>query len=398
MIGPEGQLKDSTYLLFDEPERYRWLHPWLRWDAEYFLSNAKNKLYEADFHHAFYPGYPLLMSGVRQTLFFWSDGEWAMPVSGLIVSNIAFILAAMGLYKFVMSAVRKPGMSSNQTAKVATYLFCLNPASVFASSLYSESLYAAFTMWGSYILLQSLDLRYTYVRRVRCFVAAVFLYSLATLTRSNGVLLLIPLFLTALQSSTIFTRPFVGKIGLKRELVHWTVAGIGAVIVIFPWFAFSSFGYTLFCEPTKSSSIPPNLHGFISKWPQTLYIYMSRIVKGSSATKGPEWCANGRIPSVYRFIQQKYWNIGLFKYWRLSKLDRWIIGLPFYLCGYYIVFRHRKQVLREVAAGHHIMLFVLLTITLFTAHVEVSNNILIIMRRWLSVSLWVSQVIGCHCQ
>ncbi|KAL4268204.1 GPI mannosyltransferase 2 [Pleurotus pulmonarius] len=41
----------------------------------------------------------------------------------------------------------------------------------------------------------------------------------------------------------------------------------------------------------------------------------------------PEWCSR-TIPSIYGYVQAKYWNVGLFKYWTPQQLPNFILPAP----------------------------------------------------------------------
>jgi phosphatidylinositol glycan class V len=46
-----------------------------------------------------------------------------------------------------------------------------------------------------------------------------------------------------------------------------------------------------------------------------------------SATDAPEWCAR-RLPLIYSFVQVRYWNNGLLRYWSLQQLPNFLIAAP----------------------------------------------------------------------
>ncbi|KAF7428396.1 ER membrane glycoprotein subunit of the GPI transamidase complex-like protein [Pleurotus ostreatus] len=47
----------------------------------------------------------------------------------------------------------------------------------------------------------------------------------------------------------------------------------------------------------------------------------------SADVSAPEWCSR-TIPSIYSYVQAKYWNVGLFKYWTLQQLPNFILPAP----------------------------------------------------------------------
>ena len=88
-----------------------------------------------------------------------------LALAGYIVSNCAFVFAALVLYwrvrrdaagaaaaALTWHRARRLGcltLRDGDMARRAAYLFCFNPASVFYSAVYSESLFAFLTFSGA---------------------------------------------------------------------------------------------------------------------------------------------------------------------------------------------------------------------------------------------------------
>lgn len=132
----------------------RWWRPWTRWDSAHFLSIAEEG-YTRKSDIAFLPGYPLAISVLGKLC------QCNLVFAGLVISNVSFVLAAKGLERVAGNA--------------AAVALVLSPASVFFSSVYSESLFAAFTFWGIALSAQ------------RPWLASL-LFAGATACRANGVL------------------------------------------------------------------------------------------------------------------------------------------------------------------------------------------------------------------
>jgi len=175
---------------------------WYQWDAGWYLRIAGNgsqmgySRYTAEAHHhfsafAFFPLYPLL---VRAAAVLVPGALDSIPVSGgggtppaslvlagLVVANLAFVLALIALYLLAESRAG-PG-----AARRTVLLLCLFPTTIFFSAPYSESL---FFLW--------LVLFFLCLDRRRWWLAGL-CGLLASATRSNGVFLVIPYLVAAWQ-------------------------------------------------------------------------------------------------------------------------------------------------------------------------------------------------------
>ena len=144
----------------------------VRWDAVYFVSMSLEG-YVFEQQHAFFPLLPWLTRLLAHTLLI-PLGLVASPVSvhvvaGVIVTNVAFVLAAVVLYRLTLVIFR-----NRRFALVSALMFCLSPAGMFMSAMfvhflphlqgpsfdltrsfarsYTESLFALLTFSGMYLL------------------------------------------------------------------------------------------------------------------------------------------------------------------------------------------------------------------------------------------------------
>ena len=145
----------------------------LAWDSLHFLRIAQCG-YETEKSFAFFPLLPGTMRGVQSTRACpWRSAQpgaaachpalcadvaravlnslmpalyprCTLALAGFVVSNCAFVFAALVLYWLGCLTLRDGDM-----ARRAAYFFCFNPASVFYSAVYSESLFAFLTFSGA---------------------------------------------------------------------------------------------------------------------------------------------------------------------------------------------------------------------------------------------------------
>ncbi len=152
----------------------RLLDGWANMDGGWYLSIAQHG-YAHRFSEAFFPLYPLLVRIVAGT------GMGYVP-AGIVLSLVFFSAAAVLLYRLTADAL------GERTALWTVVFLSIAPTSFFFQAVYTESLF----------LLLSVALFY-FARR-RQWLAAGVMGLLATLTRSAGVVLVVPLALFYLQS------------------------------------------------------------------------------------------------------------------------------------------------------------------------------------------------------
>jgi hypothetical protein len=156
------------------PPLNRWgerlLGIWSHWDGEWYLLIAQNGYRPADGTSAFFPFYPLLIKLLGWLL----GGNYLL--AGVLISTAATLAVMILLYELIG---REFGRETG--SKTVLYLAAF-PTAFFLAAIYSESLFLALAL-GAFLA----------VRHWRNWVVAGLLVALASLTRSMGILLLIPL-------------------------------------------------------------------------------------------------------------------------------------------------------------------------------------------------------------
>jgi phosphatidylinositol glycan class V len=238
-----------------------------------------------------YPHYELTIQCVRLVLSLLFGNvlshETLTLVSAFLLSNTFFLVAVVALYRLSINI-----LESEPLAYTAALIFCFNPASIFMSATYSESLFAALTFGGCYYL--SKDVMFS----------AAILFSLASLTRSNGVVLIGFLLYHTLYKIVSYSHNT--KPNSSMTLLSWiailllecvelvTLSGV----VFLPLSAFQYYSYQLYCKNVTTSSPRP-------------------------------WCSSGPfIPSFYNFVQSHYWNVGFLQYYTVKQIPNFLVAAP----------------------------------------------------------------------
>jgi len=154
------------------PDLTGWQHyfiqPWRNWDGHWFALIAQEGYFERP-TTAFFPLYPLLLRGGCWLL----DGQ--IELAGVLIANAALLGALFLLYQLIQLDFPRA------VARRAILYLALFPTAYYLGAVYSESLFLLLSVGSLYA-----------ARRNRWWVAGAFGF-LAALTRSHGILLLIPL-------------------------------------------------------------------------------------------------------------------------------------------------------------------------------------------------------------
>ncbi|MBV8530654.1 MAG: hypothetical protein JO104_05000 [Candidatus Eremiobacteraeota bacterium] len=154
-----SHVQESSYIL---------LAVWGRWDAVHYLDIATRGYQGTDM--AFFPLYPLLIRIVGSLA-----GNHL--IGGLLISNASFFFGLLYLYKLLEHEYDRA------VARRAIFYVSIFPTSVYFTAVYTESLFFMLTVASFY-----------YMRSRQWWVAGIFGF-FASLTRVEGVLLIVPFIL-----------------------------------------------------------------------------------------------------------------------------------------------------------------------------------------------------------
>ncbi|XP_044967887.1 GPI mannosyltransferase 2-like isoform X2 [Hordeum vulgare subsp. vulgare] len=209
-----------------------------------------------------------------------------LVISGHVLNNVAFVAAAAYFYRLSVLILKDSG-----AAYRASVLFCFNPASVFYSSLYSESLYALFSLGGLFYLFFG-------SRTV-----AMIMLALSGSARSNGALNAGYICFEALLQA------YDAAIQKKRHMALVT-GFLRSTFIFLPFFAFQAYGYLNIC-----------LHGYTDEL--------------------RPWC-KAKLPLLYSFIQSHYWGVGFLRYFQVKQLPNFLLASPVLSLAVYSIVHYIK--------------------------------------------------------
>ena len=273
----------------------------MTWDSVYFARVASEG-YEHEQAHAFFPLLPALM----RLLAFGSRSRCALAASGLLVSNLAHVASAVALERLGTLVLRDPA-----AARTAATLFALNPASVFHSAAYTESLFACLSFAGCLALA---------LPRARPNLAAL-AFALACAARSNGALNLAFLahdFAFARVGAAAWFGIRARRAKPRRRTVGYettpftdrlaaTVAFAARFsVAVAPLLAAQALGYRTYCAGANSDGSA-----------------------NRRANVPRPWCDRWTpFPNIYAFVQSEYWNVGFLRYYQARQLPNFALAAP----------------------------------------------------------------------
>ena len=144
------------------------LASWNHWDAANYVRIAQFG-YQTPYDVAFFPLFPLLITAFAHIL-----GSWSYLLVGTIISNAALLGALFVIYQLAVEA------GGEQVAQRTLLYLCIFPTAFYFFAPYNESLFLLLTASA-----------FLAMRQQRWWLAGL-LGLLAALTRSAGILLVIP--------------------------------------------------------------------------------------------------------------------------------------------------------------------------------------------------------------
>ncbi|XP_073104002.1 uncharacterized protein [Elaeis guineensis] len=270
------------------------------WDGVYFVRIAECG-YEYEQTYAFFPLLPLCISLLSRFVFAplvpMIGYRPVLALSGYVLNNIAFLFAAVYFYSRLSVLILKDPAAAFR----ASILFCFNPASVFYSSIYTESLYALCSLGGLYYLFSGAN------------TVAMLLLALSGSARSNGALNAGYFCFQAMQHA------YNAIIQKKRPIlaVHAIIGGVARSICVFvPFLAFQAYGYSNICLGGISYELRP-------------------------------WC-KARIPNLYGFLQSHYWGVGFLRYFQVKQLPNFLLASPILSLAIWSIIHYANKLLQVV--------------------------------------------------
>lgn len=323
---PPNLIVESTYNFL--------LAPLTRWDASRFLnlaihplardpvqllkgehpecadnSSNKSEVCEALFvsseqAHAFFPLLPLIIRTMANFMvrylprrFLPSTYQAVVVLAALLWNTVCFVVAALALYDLTLiftqkqlsqMAVKERKIPRNYAPRMAYrvfLLFCVNPASVFFTSAYSEATFAMLNFLGHALFM-----------RAGPWTSGLMLplWMAASYTRSNG----------SINAAWLLLKGLGDAVGRRQNYasatIHMLRHVLMAMAVLYPIYWHDATGFHRHCSAVDDEMIMPS------------------------------WCdgSQGNSFSLYGYVQRKHWDVGIFRYYTLMKIPNFLLAAP----------------------------------------------------------------------
>jgi len=355
-----------------------------RWDGEYFLHIARYG-YTYENTLAFYPLYPAVIRiivVILTKIFPLFNIQSMMIIVAILINFVCFVKSAIIFYDLTERVFQ-----NTITAYKAAILYCINPASIFFSALYSESMFAYLTF-------------YTMLESIKCTSNIYFPLTLSTLVRSNGIVNIgFPIYF---RLKNLCNSERIEKHERKHHTLSilWYILKLiklksylnilsTIIISLSPFVLLQIYNYMKFCTSTFDKSLLP-VH--ILQYARENNL----ILPGRTDSI---WC-NASVPLAYSYVQKTYWNIGFLRYYQFKQIPNFILAFPIlyialqcikefaweyrdelYLLGFFDNQAKNKSTIEVKKYPLNMFVFVIhglfLTIfCLFFVHIQVSTRLL----------------------
>lgn len=289
----------------------------IRWDGAHFLHIAHHG-YTFETNLAFFPLYPLIVRTLATGLH-WLQEDYAilsfvtsLKLSAVLLSNGFFILATEALYDLSRKVLK-----DEYLAYKAALFFAINPANIFFTAPYSESLNALFTFFTLYKISKQFS-------ALTCITIAM-----ASATRANSILNIGFVVYNSLKIVATETILYVRMKKAKATAeISTTIANIlGDAIIpgifnlvgcVGSFIVFQYFCFTNFCRVKRREKA--DLPDYVVEYGR------AELLKVVGDPPSP-WC-HDEPPIAYTYIQRVYWDNGFMAYWDAKQLPNFLLAVP----------------------------------------------------------------------
>lgn len=268
-----------------------------RWDAEYFLHIAEHG-YTHENSLAFYPFYPSLVRFITNVIEPVSPSASLrnrLLLTAIVLNVFAFVEAAKTLHRLTLHIY-----GDQRIANIAVILFCINPASIFFTTAYTESVFCCMSFK---VMLACAEGR---------FLSAALPLAASMSCRSNGILNF------DFIAYFLLNQVIRGKQSITKNVFKMALS---FSVVIITFILIQNYFHYLFCMENDFE-----MENYVRKFVDESNFVLPGTYNATNTKQSP-WCQND-YPFSYSYIQSHYWNVGFLKYYELKQIPNFVIGVP----------------------------------------------------------------------
>jgi GPI mannosyltransferase 2 len=316
------------------------LQPFIKWDAARFLHLALNpRMRDPQYNvvdnnnvyvvseqaHAFLPMFPwilrhtaLILHQLVPTVLLPPTYEALLVWSGILFNNLVCLtISTLALYDLTLNILGgHDGMSiisgrqHDVAASVCLVFAIFNPAIVFFATNYSESLFAMMTFMG-HACMQHKKRSPDWIRSSSWWSMGILFWMIGSYTRSNGTI-----------HSLALLQDGLAVVCHNYKKLHLSDRNSVSSISHFPSCALPPILSSLIGALLVAS--PVRYHDWKG--------YQRHCIE--TGLQRPAWCLEkdttvlGPTFSLYRYVQEKHWNVGLFRYYQWKQIPNFILAAP----------------------------------------------------------------------
>lgn len=271
----------------------------LQWDAHHYLHIAQFG-YSYENNLAFFPLFPLLIRTVGDLVQFCGITKSSLSaylLGAVLLNNVIFVKTALILYDLTLFI-----FNDTKYALRTTIFFCVTPATIFFIAPYTETLFSYCAFNGM------LDFSRRKTKQ------SLFWFFMSVCLRSNGItfagFILHAWAYCCISQFSITSLKY--NINLTLRFTYHTVQYV--LYIFSPYLVFQLYSYLIFClyKPIEE---------------RQLIIDHAEIYNLTVPSDFVCWCNKGLI-SPYFAIQEKLWDVGFLKYYKLKQIPQFLLALP----------------------------------------------------------------------
>jgi len=299
---------------------------------------------------AFMPGYPWLIRKIEIIFSLlaaatgWLNRSDCFVLAAISISLVSFVGSSLVLFR-LLEQWKVPF----RIKQLALWIHLLNPANIFFTTAYTESLYSMLS-WLGILLIERGEYSLAWVPILA-----------ASCTRTNGILnVLFPV--TTFFSCATKGRDAILSTQMITLALRFAPAALSSIL---PFVAFDILNHRQICDIRNVGKI----------FNEQEWIQICSKIATTYTFHG-----------TYSIVQRKHWDVGLFRYYQLKQIPNFLLAFPIlFVASSSVVFsainntetlRFAVPIQSNLGGSHFVHLWLHILISVTWAHVQISTRLI----------------------